>query len=342
MNLTRTASEVMTGGQGAFVVSLDFELFWGVRDSRTVLEYGPHVLGERVAIPEILRQFSRFKIHATWAKLGVLFAANRDEMMEYCPSIRPAYADGQLSPYPYMSSIGENEEVDQLHFGASLVEKIAATEHQEIATHTYSHFYALEAGASVAAFSADIEAAQRIAMKRGYKIESIVFPRNQYCESTLGACSRLGISAYRGTATHALYRPRRRSHEGTLLRLGRGLDSVLPISGRNGHRLEGAAPLLNIPASRFLYPYRRNEWFLLKRRLRRISADLLHAAQQGLVYHLWWHPHNFGLNVGENAALLAEILGCYAMAREKYGMLSLNMRDCLHMVRAGREVGHSG
>lgn len=327
-NCSNTGDGVMMDRRGALVVSLDFELFWGVRDNRTLLEYGAHVLGERLAIPEILRLFSRFGIHATWATLGFLFAAHKDELMECCPAIKPSYADPRMSPYPYISSIGESEDVDQFHFGLSLVDQIGRTADQEIATHTFSHFYTLEDGASLEAFSADIEAARQIAARRGYRTDSIVFPRNQYGPGALAICRRQGIRAYRGTPMHPFYLPRRRAQENALVRIGRNLDSLLPLSGRNCHRLGPSSELLNIPASRFLYPHRRNEWLLVKRRLKRISADLIYAAQRGLAYHLWWHPHNFGLDVGENVALLAEILGIYASARDRYGMLSLNMRDC--------------
>jgi hypothetical protein len=30
---------------GALVISLDFELLWGVRDKRTIADYGPNILG---------------------------------------------------------------------------------------------------------------------------------------------------------------------------------------------------------------------------------------------------------------------------------------------------------
>ena len=323
----------MMGRRGVLVVSLDFELFWGVRDSRTVLAYGPHVLGERLAIPEILRLFSRFGIHATWATLGFLFAVHKDELMECCPSIKPSYANRRMSPYSYIASIGENEDTDPLHFGLSLVDRIGGSANQEIATHTFSHFYTLEAGADSAAFSADLEAARKIAARRGYTTDSIVFPRNQYDQSALAVCRRQGIRAYRGTPPHPFYLPRPRGEESALVRIGRNLDSLLPLSGRNFHRLRPSAELLNIPASRFLYPHRRSEWLLVKRRLKRISADITYAAQSGLVYHLWWHPHNFGLDVADNIALLAEILGVYARARDRYGMLSLNMRDCCALAR---------
>ena len=35
---------------GSFVISLDFELMWGVRDHRSIADYGDAVLGGREAI----------------------------------------------------------------------------------------------------------------------------------------------------------------------------------------------------------------------------------------------------------------------------------------------------
>ena len=43
-------------------------------------------------------------------------------------------------------------------------------------------------------------------------------------------------------------------------------------------------------------------------RMRRILSDLTHAAKKGLVYHLWWHPHNFGDHMDENLVFLKKIL----------------------------------
>src|SRR5450631_2733915 len=44
-----TAEETDTPGGGAFVISLDFELMWGVRDKRTIADYGRNILGVRRA-----------------------------------------------------------------------------------------------------------------------------------------------------------------------------------------------------------------------------------------------------------------------------------------------------
>lgn len=44
---------------GGFVISLDFELHWGVRDHRSVDEYRPNLLGVRQALPAMLELFER-------------------------------------------------------------------------------------------------------------------------------------------------------------------------------------------------------------------------------------------------------------------------------------------
>ncbi len=56
---------------GTFVISLDFELHWGVRDHRTVADYRENLLGVRRVVPALLSLFSEFGIHATWATVGL-------------------------------------------------------------------------------------------------------------------------------------------------------------------------------------------------------------------------------------------------------------------------------
>lgn len=40
------------------VISLDFELFWGVVDSRTIENYGANIEGEWQAVPAMLGSFN--------------------------------------------------------------------------------------------------------------------------------------------------------------------------------------------------------------------------------------------------------------------------------------------
>ena len=67
--------------QGIFIISLDFELNWGVHDVFPLERYGENLLGAREAIPRMLELFQRFDIHATWATVGMLYFENKKELL---------------------------------------------------------------------------------------------------------------------------------------------------------------------------------------------------------------------------------------------------------------------
>lgn len=314
---------------GTFVISLDFELMWGVRDHRTVAEYGDAVLGGREAIPQMLSRFHKAGIRATWATVGLLFAKNRTEMLDFAPARRPAYRDAALSPYPVLEAgqIGADERTDPLHFGAPLIDRIADTEGQEIATHTYSHYYCLEPGADVASFEADLASAAAIAREAGYNLQSIVFPRNQTAAAFIAAGAGLGVTAYRGDAAGWLYQARPGGETTLPFRLARFLDGALPIGPAQVVHPERDGPAWNVPASRFLRPWSAKLATYHALHIRRIEAEMVAAARQGGCYHLWWHPHNFGRNTARNLAQLDRVIACFERCRGDFGMQSRTMRD---------------
>ena len=85
--------------RGGFVISLDFELMWGVRDSKTIAGYGASILGVRRAVPRLLDLFARHRLHCTWATVGLLFFEDRAALLAALPGLRPGYAERNLSPY---------------------------------------------------------------------------------------------------------------------------------------------------------------------------------------------------------------------------------------------------
>src|SRR3954468_19543994 len=113
---------------GTFVVSLDFELHWGVRDRLSVAEYGANLRGAREVIPRLLERFAAAGVRATWATVGMLFCESRDELIARRPERLPQYADSRLSPYPDIETLGADEREDPLHFAPSLIRAIAATD----------------------------------------------------------------------------------------------------------------------------------------------------------------------------------------------------------------------
>ena len=314
---------------GTFIISLDFELHWGVRDVRTVGQYRENLIGVRRAVPAMLATFAEYDIHATWATVGFLFLSSRSELLRALPTERPQYEDARLSPYADMDVIGQDENDDPFHFARSHLEQIRSSQAQEIGTHTFSHYYCLEPKQSIIAFRADLGAAMAAAADFGVVMKSIVFPRNQYDEAHLRICGEIGLKAFRGNPKSWMYRPRSGAGEKYWVRAARLFDSYCNLSSHNCYSLTGAARdvPMNLPASRFLRPYNARVPVAQALQERRVKDDLTYAARQGMAYHLWWHPHNFGTHLEENIGMLRHILDHFQDLRERYGMQSKNMAE---------------
>jgi peptidoglycan/xylan/chitin deacetylase (PgdA/CDA1 family) len=310
------------------VISLDFELLWGMRDVADHNSYGRNILGGRKAIPRVLELFEKHGIRATWASVGFLFCASKEELLDALPPahLRPAYSTPALSSYSYLDEVGADEASDPYYFGASLIDRIAQTPGQEVATHTLSHYYCLEQGQTDATFEADLQAAIALGQRRGIKLRSIVFPRNQYAGQHLAICHKHGIVAYRGNPSAWAYRPTAGTGQ-TLLR--RGLRLADAHSGLLGHQTYTPASAVpgNVPASQFFRPCAGRLALLHQAHVHTVKAGLSQAAKTGSGYHLWWHPHNFGVNTDENLAALGKVIEHFVHLRDEHGMVSKTMAD---------------
>ena len=314
---------------GALVISLDFEINWGVRDQQTLAQYGPNLLGVRQAIPAMLALFAEFGLHVTWATVGLLFFETKAEMLAHLPEVRPQYADSNLSPYLVLDQVGEDEAHDPYHFGRSLINQIRATPGQEMASHTFCHYYCLERGQTVETFRHDMQTAVKVAAEQGMSLKSLVFPRNQYNAEYLETCREAGITSYRGNEQSWIYRERSEEQQALYKRGARLLDAYVNLSGQHTARwvdMVRSFPY-NVPASRFLRPWSGRLQALESLRLRRILAGMEHAAARGEVFHLWWHPHNFGVNLAENMAILRAVAEHFQRLQARHGFESLSMGD---------------
>ncbi|MEP6711023.1 MAG: hypothetical protein ABJA37_01340 [Ferruginibacter sp.] len=317
--------------KGKFIVSLDFELMWGVRDVVTIDNYGEHIRGVHKALPRILNSFSKYNIHGTFAAVGFLFFENKKELLENLPDLKPAYINSKLSPYgDYLKdSLGPGYPEDTNHYGSHLIKLIQSTPNQEIGTHTFCHYYCLEEGQKIEDFEQDLRSAINIAAKRGITLRSIIFPRNQVNKKYLPTCWDAGITSYRNNENSWLYTARSGDNESLTRRGLRLLDSYINLSGYHCVSwpiIEDGLPV-NIPSSRFLRPYSRNLRMLDTLRLKRIKDSMTYAAKNNLIYHLWWHPHNFGINHEENFAFLEKILIHYTFLEKKYEFKSCTMSE---------------
>jgi peptidoglycan/xylan/chitin deacetylase (PgdA/CDA1 family) len=314
--------------RGTFVISLDLELYWGMRDVISLGDYQKRLEGVRQAVPAILELFERYEVNATWAAVGFLYYDNVEQLKQDLPQQIPSYHQPNLDPYQYVATL-ERERNQQLHFCPDVIELIKEYPGQEIGTHTFSHYYCLETGQTQEQFKADLRAAIAIAKKANLDTNSLVFPRNQYNPAYLKAIAECGIDCYRGNETSSIYHDYEARGGISLKRILRLFDIYLNLTGQNCYSWADlcAEYPINIPASRFLRPYSAKLKFLDGLRLRRITSGMEYAAKRGLIYHLWWHPHNFGVDLGENLRFLEQVLQSYQKLHTQNRMQSLTMGE---------------
>jgi len=319
---------------GIFTVSLDFELYWGIRDVSSIQDYQENLKGVPKVIEIMLELFEEYEVHATWATVGFLFAQDGEELKKTIPTKIPNYNNPNFNPYLYITNNNTLESC--YHFAPHLIDKIHNHKNQEIGTHTFSHYYCLEEGQSKEEFSSDIEAAIMMAKNNGISIKSLVFPRNQWDDEYLSVLNKHGIVSYRGNPKGWIYRASSEADEKLIKRALRLIDSYINLTGSNSYSLKSISTTkpFNIQSSYFLRSKIKGLSALENIRKKRITNGLRKAAKHQEVFHLWWHPHNFGANIDENIEFLTGILSYFHDMKNKYGMTSLNMGEISTLIQA--------
>lgn len=310
---------------GIFTISLDFELLWGIFD-KVGTGYNPKYFSNtRYVIPEMLELFGRNEISVTWATVGMLFAENEAEWKSYSPEFLPSYRDKKLSAYEWAKANGIRQEV---HFAPELIREILATPFQELGSHTYAHYYTLMRGQSPEQFRQDLQSTQKIAEdKFGVRLKSLVFPRNHINELYLGICLDEGYEYVRGNPKNWFWQETQ--HESFEKKVFRSADCFFQVGKKSSFSIDEIKEFENepliLPASRILRPLNPNNQPFNKVRLFRIFKEMEVAAKKKEVYHLWWHPHNFGNDPIQSMKELRVLIQHFQQLKERFGMESLSM-----------------
>lgn len=311
---------------GIFTISLDFELLWGIFD-KVGTNYKPEYFSNtRKVIPQMLDRFGKNEIGVTWATVGMLFAENEEEWKAYSPEFTPSYRDKKLSAYEWAKKNGIRPEV---HFAPELIQQILDTPFQELASHSFAHYYTLIRGQSPEQFRQDLKATQKIAQNKfGISLKSLVFPRNHINELYLPICLEEGYEFVRGNPKNWYWQETQ--HESFGKKFFRSADCFFPVGDKTSYRLDELShfeqePLI-IPASRILRPMNIRNGLFNEIRLQRILNEMESAAKAGEVYHLWWHPHNFGNDPEASIKELDRVLEKYRELHEKFGFESKSMK----------------
>ncbi|WP_066408347.1 polysaccharide deacetylase family protein [Flavisolibacter tropicus] len=322
---------------GVFTISLDFELHWGVFDKKDRDARKQCYQNTLLLIPKLLDIFSRYDVHVTWATVGSLFAANREEWESLKPSIEPDYVNTIFSPYKWIEENGLADTFKWAHFAPEEVKMIMQYPGQELGTHTFSHYYCAEPQRVAGAFRADLQAAKKAAAKFNTNLRSLVFPRNQFNEEYLNVCFEEGVEVVRSNPNNWFWTPVSNDGNNLLRKIFRTGDGYLKMGNRTSYSLQSIVVKegepIQLPASRLLRSWSPSYKFTNKLRLRRLIQEMREAAKHNECYHLWWHPENFGDHPEENIKDLLTILEAYQLFKDKYGMQSWNMGEYIPRLR---------
>ena len=310
---------------GVLCISLDFEKYWGLHDLVDIKARAQDFIKVSASVDRLLDLFNRYGIHCTWATVGLLNHSDLNTLLTANSDAHVPYNNQTYNPFPLEKH--QLSTVDQQSFTAKKeIEKIISAKHQELASHTYSHFYSLESGQTTADFQHDLD---QFKQTIPVPVESIVFPRNQVKTEYLNLCHQAGIKTYRGNQDNRFWHNSDFESESFFKKMGRTLDAYIRLTADNftdWTALQATTELINIPASRFLKPYHLPKP-IESLKVNRIKAQMTRAAKLNKIYHLWWHPHNFSRHTDENFVQLERILDHFKTLQNRYQFESLNMSE---------------
>lgn len=318
--------------KGYLVISLDFELIWGLAGWTTtkIAPYYKNIDNAITALEKMIELFHKYDIKCTIGFVGAMNYNTLDELNTKLKIFkRPSY----IKPIFYsFGSVLLNINKYYPHtffFCKNIIENLKKNNNVELASHTFSHYYCLEDGQTIEDFKQDLLFVQDNSKENNINIKSIIFPRNQVSQEYLNICKQLGFSHYRGTLNNFLYKTNKTESRYSAKGALRFLDTYFNISGYNTFNLCNTSHngIINVPGSRFLRPYSRKFSFLEYLKIRRIKKSMKYAAQNNQIYHLWWHPHNFGQNMTENLANLEAICKYYKQLNKEYNFKSSFISD---------------
>lgn len=285
--------------RGKFLISLDFELFWGLSgwSKEQIAKYAPNVENSIFALMKILDLLRKYNVKSTIGYVGAMRFSSKEDFLQFVSFEKPVYDYEPYSSYnsivPLIGSVYNKE----LFFCPNVISSLEKNELVELASHTYSHFYCLEDGATIENFKVDLASMKKL----DPKLKTIIFPRNQVNNEMLSLCKEYGFTHFRDKLDHNLYRAGKTQSRYNIKGALRLIDAYMNISeNQTFQHIDEINGLKAIPESAFLRPYNPSLSFIEKMKVKKIKNMMTKAATTNSSYHIWWHPHNFGQNISEN------------------------------------------
>lgn len=284
--------------KGAFCVSIDVEMLWGVWDY-VQPHHERHCADlERPVVKRLLEILGRHHLGATWAVVGRLM----DDSPGY-DGLR-----GRRSNW----------------FAPELVDFIRTDTraNHEVATHSYGHIYFGDVPRAEA--GEDLQRARDLHARLNLRFESLVFPRDEV--GHLDALIPVGLKVFRSGEGGIIKLARERAPR--LEPLANLLDKVLPVAPPVVCPLRHPNGLVELPSSLLLIGRnglrRIARPAILRRKLR---LGLQRAIQEKRLFHLWFHPSNFYYDADVQYDLLETVVAEAAAFRDEGILDVMTMAD---------------
>jgi hypothetical protein len=300
----------------AIVISVDFEMRWGVHDiyGLDIDSYRENLENVKEVVPRMLSMFSERNLRVTWATVGALALESWDEYFSVVTDV-PKYEDQSLA---VDSRYAEMDPDGNLYFANNLVYNIILTPGQEMGSHSFSHLYFREKGVTADDFIKDSVLVKKI-MDEKFDINPIsyVFPKNQ--SAFLSELEDNGFIIWRDNENPWYYDANTNRTNTLTARSLRLFEGVSPWLRRSQPLEPGK--VRSTMFIRFNLPD-----FLWKLHIHRIKHEILNLSNND-VFHIWWHPHNLGYDLQKRLHRLENVLDIIANSCAFSGIQSCNMSD---------------
>ena len=303
--------EIKSGAK-KIIISIDFEMRWGVHDlyGLNIEGYKKNLINSRQAVTSTLNMFKERNIRATWATVGALALNDWNEYFSYKPPI-PNYSNKKLK---ILDSYSKIDPEGLFHFAPDLVKSIVETEGQELGSHSFSHLYFLEEGITAKDFVDDALLVKKI-FEEKFKSSpvSIVFPRNQinFKENFYEP----NLMIYRSIPDLYSYNSNLRK----IINLYEILSPIIsgPFNQNTMYSTGNFFIRFNLPN------------VLWNLQLKKIKNKLMNL-RNGENLHIWWHPHNVGVNLEKGLDRFEQLFDLIANEININDLTSCNMKDLLN------------
>ncbi|PSP77008.1 hypothetical protein BRC81_11755 [Halobacteriales archaeon QS_1_68_20] len=307
--------------RGTFVVSLDTELGWGCFDTVGVDHYREAYENTRAVIDGLCDLFDAYRAPTTWAVVTHMLTdcgGRHDE-----PDPEFDWIDSWYGRAPCSAGVDRD-----LWYAPDVLERIRSADvDHELGVHGYSHMILGAPGCTRAAATAEIRRAMEVVEEFDLDVETFVFPRNRI--GHLDVLEEFGVEYYRGLDARwyeaSAPRPLRR-----VCRFGDEFTRRTPPTVTPRAR----AGMVELPGSQIFRPDD-GYWRYTPpgTQVERAKKGLERAADRGEVFHLWFHPFNFGSDPEGHLDLFERVLSYAADLRRDDRLEILPIDEACRNVR---------